>query len=70
MPIPNSHELTRLLRAWSEGDQDALNKLTPLIYKELHRLARHYLSREPHGQTFRPRRSSTRPTPDCVIAVT
>jgi len=35
-----------LLRAWSEGDQSALEKLTPIVYDELHRLARHYMNRE------------------------
>ncbi len=37
------HELTRLLIAWSEGDQSALEKLTPLVYAELHRLAHRYM---------------------------
>ncbi len=35
----DSHQVTRLLLAWSEGDQGALEKLTPLVYKELRRLA-------------------------------
>jgi RNA polymerase sigma factor (TIGR02999 family) len=52
MAIPNSHELTRLLRAWSHGDKDALDKLTPLVYKELHRLAHHYMSRERDGHAL------------------
>jgi RNA polymerase sigma-70 factor, ECF subfamily len=38
--------ITRLLKAWGGGDQDALERLTPLIYQELHRLARHYMKRE------------------------
>jgi len=42
----DSHELTKLLLAWSNGDQQALTKLTPLVYRELHRLARHYMSGE------------------------
>ena len=33
-------EITVLLRAWSDGDQSALEKLIPLVYAELHRLAR------------------------------
>src|SRR5437870_5609710 len=41
-----SHEVTRLLLAWSDGDQQALDKLTPLVYRELHRLARHYMTSE------------------------
>jgi RNA polymerase sigma factor (TIGR02999 family) len=39
-------DVSVLLRAWSDGDQDALEKLTPIVYDELHRLARHYMSRE------------------------
>ncbi len=38
--------LTDLLSAWSEGDQQALEELTPLVYRELHRLAHRYLRRE------------------------
>ena len=34
-----ARDVTRLLRAWSEGDQQALEKLTPLVYQELHRRA-------------------------------
>src|SRR5215475_8658882 len=39
-------DVSALLRAWSDGDQDALQALTPLVYEELHRLARHYMRRE------------------------
>jgi RNA polymerase sigma factor (TIGR02999 family) len=35
-----------LLRAWSAGNQTALDQLTPIVYDELRRLARHYLKRE------------------------
>ena len=42
-------EITQLLLAWSEGDQAALEKLTPLVYKELYRLARAYMAREKEG---------------------
>ena len=49
MTIPSSHEITRLLVAWSEGDQAALEQLTPLVYRELHRLAKGYLRRERDG---------------------
>ena len=47
-----SHEVTRLLRGWREGDQDALEKLTPLVYDELRRLAGHYLRRERPDHTL------------------
>ena len=39
-------ELTALLIAWSEGDASALERLAPLVYRELHRLARHYMAQE------------------------
>jgi RNA polymerase sigma-70 factor, ECF subfamily len=41
-----------LLRAWSEGDQAALNELVPLVERELHRLARAYMRRERQGHTL------------------
>jgi RNA polymerase sigma-70 factor (ECF subfamily) len=46
------HELTQLLRAWGEGDERALEKLVPMVYAELHRLARHYMARERAGHTL------------------
>jgi len=49
MPTPPSHEVTRLLQAWSDGDETALNDLVPLVYAELHRLARYYLRGENRG---------------------
>lgn len=45
-------EVTGLLRAWSDGDQTALDKLMPLIYAELHRLAKRYMGREHAGHTL------------------
>jgi RNA polymerase sigma-70 factor (ECF subfamily) len=39
-------DLSTLLQAWSDGDQFALDKLTPIVYDELRRLARHYLRGE------------------------
>jgi RNA polymerase sigma-70 factor (ECF subfamily) len=47
-----AHEITRLLQAWSLGDSSALERLTPLVYDELHRLAHHYMVRERPGQTL------------------
>jgi len=49
MPPPSAHDVTGLLRAWSEGDHTALDKLMPLVYDELHRLAHHYMSCEKPG---------------------
>ena len=45
-------EVTQLLRAWSEGDQKALEKLTPLVYQELHLRAHRHMARERAGQTL------------------
>ena len=49
MQPPSSKEITRLLVAWSDGDETALDQLAPLIHAELHRLAHHYMSRERPG---------------------
>ena len=46
------HEITQLLAEWREGNQSALDELYPLVYNELHRLARRYLSRERKGHTL------------------
>jgi RNA polymerase sigma factor (TIGR02999 family) len=46
MDVPESHGLTELLVAWSDGDEAALERLAPLVHAELHRLARNYMSRE------------------------
>jgi RNA polymerase sigma factor (TIGR02999 family) len=39
-------DITNLLRSWSEGDACALDQLTPLVFRELHRLAVRYVGRE------------------------
>lgn len=49
MDAASPQEMTRLLQAWSEGDQAALERLMPLIYDELYRLARGYMNRELPG---------------------
>jgi RNA polymerase sigma factor (TIGR02999 family) len=48
----SSGELTKLLRAWSEGDESALEQLTPVVYRELYRLAGGYMGRERPGHTL------------------
>jgi RNA polymerase sigma factor (TIGR02999 family) len=48
----SAQEITELLLAWSEGKQDAFDKLTPLVYGELHRLAHHYMAGERTGHTL------------------
>ena len=47
-----SHEVTRLLHDWRDGDRAALEKLTPLVYDELRRLAAHYLRGERTDHTL------------------
>jgi RNA polymerase sigma-70 factor, ECF subfamily len=47
-----THEITALLQAWNRGDQQALEKLTPLIYDELHCAAKRCLARGQRGQTL------------------
>jgi RNA polymerase sigma factor (TIGR02999 family) len=49
MPAATIPSITELLVAWNEGDQNALEQLTPLVYRELHRLAHRYLSGERAG---------------------
>jgi RNA polymerase sigma factor (TIGR02999 family) len=46
------HEVTQLLVDWSNGNQAALDKLMPLVYDELHRLAHQYMNRERPGHTL------------------
>ncbi|HEY8185480.1 MAG TPA: sigma-70 family RNA polymerase sigma factor [Pyrinomonadaceae bacterium] len=49
---PSPHEVTQLLLDWSHGNQAALDKLMPLVYEELHRLAHQYMNRERPGHTL------------------
>jgi RNA polymerase sigma factor (TIGR02999 family) len=49
MDAPSPRDVTQWLQAWSEGDQRALEQLTPLVYNELHRLAHRYMAREGPG---------------------
>lgn len=46
------HDITQLLRAWSDGDQAALDTLAPLVQRELHRLAERYMAHEQPGHTL------------------
>ncbi|HZM86709.1 MAG TPA: sigma-70 family RNA polymerase sigma factor [Blastocatellia bacterium] len=50
MPSPN--EVTQLLLAWSQGDRSALEELIPLVYDELHKMARRYMIREQAANTL------------------
>jgi RNA polymerase sigma factor (TIGR02999 family) len=47
-----THEITRLLQEWTTGDKQALERLMPLVYNELHRLAHRYMAREEPGQNL------------------
>jgi RNA polymerase sigma factor (TIGR02999 family) len=49
MENPSTKDVTELLRAWSGGDREALDKLAPVIHAELHRLAHAYMGRERPG---------------------
>jgi RNA polymerase sigma factor (TIGR02999 family) len=49
---PSPHDVTQLLQAWSEGDEEALDKLAPVVYEELHRLAQRYMAHERPGHTL------------------
>jgi len=52
MTEPSPQDVSQLLIEWSNGDKSALDKLTPLIYDELRRLAHHYMSHERTGHTL------------------
>jgi len=49
---PPCGEVSGLLRAWSGGDRAALDKLTPIVYDELHGLAKRYIRRERPGHSL------------------
>jgi RNA polymerase sigma-70 factor, ECF subfamily len=51
---PDSHTVTLLLQSWSQGDESALERLMPIVYDELRRLARRYMAGEHRGHTFQP----------------
>jgi RNA polymerase sigma-70 factor (ECF subfamily) len=51
-PETAAGDISVLLRAWSDGDERALDRLTPIVYDELRRLARRYLNRERPGHSL------------------
>lgn len=51
---PATGDVTRLLRDWQAGDTEALNRLVPLVYRELHRIAERQMRRERRGHTLQP----------------
>lgn len=50
--VAASPQVTELLIEWSNGNKEALDKLIPLVYQELRRLARHYMRRERAGHSL------------------
>jgi len=52
--MSDTHEVTLLLAEWAKGNQKALDDLTPLVYRELRRLAASYLRKERQGHTLQP----------------
>jgi RNA polymerase sigma factor (TIGR02999 family) len=50
--VPSSHGITQLLVAWNNGDEVALEQLTPLVHAELHRLAKRYMAGERPGHVL------------------
>ena len=50
--LPESAEITKLLKAWSGGDQAALERLTEQVYAELRVMARRYMKNERQGNTL------------------
>ena len=51
-PGPAGSEISGLLRAWSEGDQSALERLTPIVFDQLHGLARRHMKGERTGHSL------------------
>ena len=51
-PGASVDNVSTLLRAWTDGDRTALDRLTPIVYDELHRLARGYMKRERPGHSL------------------
>src|SRR6202050_3363079 len=52
MALPSTQDVTQLLKAWTTGDEEALQKLTPLVYRQLHRVAQRYMAGERSGHTL------------------
>jgi RNA polymerase sigma factor (TIGR02999 family) len=50
--LPPGDEVTQLLRRWSDGDRQALDELVPLIYSELHKLAKRHMAQQDAGHTL------------------
>ena len=53
-PGESAPQLTRILNEWSAGDRSALERLTPLVYEELHRIAERKMGEEQRGHLLQP----------------
>src|SRR5579859_3722697 len=51
-PRAPTHDVTQLLQAWGHGDQAALDRLMPLVYEDLRRIAKRNMARERPGHTL------------------
>jgi RNA polymerase sigma-70 factor, ECF subfamily len=49
---PSSHEITKLLIRWANGDKNAIDRLIPLVYRELHKLAKRYVAQQSDTNTL------------------
>jgi RNA polymerase sigma factor (TIGR02999 family) len=52
--MSSTHDITRLLGEWAKGNPQALEELTPLVYRELRQLAAGYLKKERQDHTLQP----------------
>jgi RNA polymerase sigma-70 factor (ECF subfamily) len=52
MPVEHSGDISELIVAWGNGNEEALGRLMPSVYPELRRIARHHLGRRPAGHTL------------------
>jgi len=52
MSLPAPYSVTQLLKAWTAGDEEALDKITPLVYEQLHQLAARYMAGEHSRHTL------------------
>ena len=52
MASSSTQNLTGLLQAWRQGDEEALRQITPLVYREMRKAARHYMAGERPGHSL------------------
>jgi len=54
VPLSSADQVTSLLLAWGQGDERALERLTPIVYGELRKIARKYMAHERRDHTLQP----------------